>query len=224
MDDRNKPSRRKLAKTSLPSAEEKEALTTAFNSKLPKSVQPAPLKLAKVFAPSVGNLGTPAPSFNASSKVAASSTAYSDEGYDYGDRYGGYQATRYNSSQVDDREHDARADFCYQQANRRPMPAPGYVDAYSAPYSDPNAYGQCLHASFEAPQRESQAPPALDRMERILERIEGASSASSIQLQAFIGQGELIFFILLKFLKFTLLHCISFPWSPQSGPLRVSTV
>jgi hypothetical protein len=137
MDDHNKPSRRKPAKTSLPSASEKEALTTALNSKLPKSVQSAPLEPAKDFAPSVKDMGTPAPSFDASSNLAASTAAYPDEGYNYGDCYGGYQAIRYNSSQVDDRNHHARAEFRYQQATRRPTPAPGYVDAYSAPYSDP---------------------------------------------------------------------------------------
>jgi hypothetical protein len=199
-------------------------LKTALNSKLPKLVQPAPLESAKVFVPSVEDMGTPTPSFDASSNMAASTAAYLDEGYNYRDRYGGYQATCYNSSQVDDREHHARAEFRYQQATRRPTPAPGYVDAYSAPYSDPYAYGQGLRASNKAPQRESQAPLALDRMERILECIERASSASFIQLQSFIGQGELIFYILLKFLKFALLHCKSFPWSLLSGPLSVSTV
>jgi hypothetical protein len=80
------------------------------------------------------------------------------------------------------------------------MPAPGYVDAYSAPYSDPNAHGQGLCASHDSPQRESQAPQALDRMERIMERMEHASSASSKQLQAFLGH-ELISLISLRFLK-----------------------
>jgi hypothetical protein len=42
--------------------------------------------------------------------------------------------------------------------------------------------------------RESQAPPALDCMERILESIERATSASSLQLQSFFGQGESIFY------------------------------
>jgi hypothetical protein len=70
-----------------------------------------------------------------------------------------------------------------------------------APYSDPNAQGQGLRASHIELQRESQAPQALDRMERIMERIERNSSASSKQLQAFLGQGELISLISLKFLK-----------------------
>jgi hypothetical protein len=95
--------------------QEKEALTTALNSKLPKSVQPAPLEPAKVLATSVEDMGTPIPSFDAPSNVAASTAAYPDEGYDYRDRYRGYQATRYNSSQVDDREHHARAKFRYQR-------------------------------------------------------------------------------------------------------------
>jgi hypothetical protein len=125
MDDYNKPSRRKPAKTSLPSALEKEAMTTSLNSKLPKSIQRAPLDPAKVFVPSVEDMGTPAPSFDASSNVAASNAAYPD--------YGSNKLTRYNSSQVDDREHHARAEFRYQHATRRPMLVPRYMDAYSAP-------------------------------------------------------------------------------------------
>jgi hypothetical protein len=42
---------------------------------------------------------------------------------------------------------------------------------------------------------------------RIMERIERASTDSSMQLQAFVGQCELIFLISLKFLIFTLFHC-----------------
>jgi hypothetical protein len=102
MNDRNKPSKRKPAKTTLPSSEEKEAMTTELNRKLPKSVQPAPLEPPQVFAPPVGNLGTAAPPYDASCNVVASSNVYPVEGYDYGDRYGGYEATRFNSSQVDD--------------------------------------------------------------------------------------------------------------------------
>jgi hypothetical protein len=87
------------------------------------------------------------------------------------------------------------------------------------PYSDPNVHSQDLCASHDAPQKESQALLALDRIERIMERIEPASTASSMQLQAFIGQGELISFIFLyslKFLKFSLLHC-----NPFHGVCRV---
>jgi hypothetical protein len=74
---------------------------------------------------------------------------------------------RFNSSLVDDTEHNARAEYRYQQ------------DPCSAPYSDPNAYSQGFHASYEAPQRENQAPSALDR---ILDRFGG-------QLQSFLMQG-----------------------------------
>jgi hypothetical protein len=54
--------------------------------------------------------------------------------------------------------------------------------------------------------RESQALQALNRMERIMERrmerqLAAASSASSKQLQAFIGQGEFFSIISWKFLK-----------------------
>jgi hypothetical protein len=156
MDHHNKPSRRKPAKTSLPSASEKEELMAALNAKLPKVVQPPPLAPPlQVSMPPVEDQGTAAPPFDASSDKAASYAVYPNDGYDCDGRYGGHLQSRFNSSQVDDHEHLARAEFRYQQANRRPTPAPGYVDAYSAPYSDQHAYGQGLRASYEALQRES---------------------------------------------------------------------
>jgi hypothetical protein len=85
----DKPSKRKPAKPSLTS---KEAMETELNRKLPKSTwvpdQPAPLEQLKVFTLPIGDLGTAAPSYDGTSKVAASSGVYPDEGYDYGDRYG----------------------------------------------------------------------------------------------------------------------------------------
>jgi hypothetical protein len=152
MDDHNKPPRRKPAKTSLPFALEKEELTAALNAKLPKMVQPPPLAPpSQVLTPPVEVQGTAAPSFDASSDKAASYAVYPNDGYDCDGRYEGHLQTRFNSSQVDDREHLARADFRYQQANRRPNPARGYVDSYSAPYSDQYVYGQGLRTSYEAP-------------------------------------------------------------------------
>jgi hypothetical protein len=62
------------------------------------------------FEPPVGDLGTAAPPFvDTSSHEAAAFNVYL-EGYDYGDCYGGYQATRFNSSQLDNLECDARAE------------------------------------------------------------------------------------------------------------------
>jgi hypothetical protein len=113
---------------------------------------------------------TAAPTFDRTSNVEASSGVYPDEGYDYGDRYGGYQATRYNSTQVDDDEACARADYRYHWYHQ-PAPAPEYVGVYSTPYSDLNARGRGLRTSHDEPQRESQAPQALNRMERIMEHI-----------------------------------------------------
>jgi hypothetical protein len=48
----------------------------------------------------------------------------------------------------------------------------GYVGAYSAPYSDPSARSQGFCASFDNSKGESQASLALDRIERIMERME----------------------------------------------------
>jgi hypothetical protein len=151
--DGHKPSQKKPAKTSLPSAIEKEEMTASLNAKLPKLVQPTPLEPPpKFFAPPVEDSGTSAPLFDASSNAAALFLAvYPNDGYNYEGRYGGHQPTRFNSSQVDDREHNARAEYRYQQATHRPTPAPGYVDPYSASYSDSYAYGQGHRASYEAP-------------------------------------------------------------------------
>jgi hypothetical protein len=194
MDDRpNKPSKRKLAKSAQPSHEEKKAMTVELEKARLKddrpSVQPAPLE--PHFEPPVGDLGTAAPPYvDNSSHEAAASNIY-PEGYDYGGRYGGYQATRFKSSQLDDRECDARAEYNYQ-VSRRPTSAPGYVGSYSAHFNDPNAYGQGHRASNAASQGESPAPQALNRMQRILESIERAMSASSLHIQLFFGQGELL--------------------------------
>jgi hypothetical protein len=202
IENNNKPSKRKPAKSSVPSTREKEAMKRELDRKLPKlnwvAVQTAPLEQSTVFTPPVGDLGTAALPYDGPSNVAASSVDYPDERYDYGDCYGGYQATRFNSTQVDDKEADAKADYRYHQY-RHPTPAPGYMDAYSEPYSDSNAQGLC--ASHVKPQRESQAPQALDHMERIMEKMERNSSVSSKQLQAFLGQGESISLISLQFLK-----------------------
>jgi hypothetical protein len=136
----------------------------------------------------VGDSGTSAPPLNEySSEVAAVPKV--DMDYDYGGRYGGYQATRFNSTLLDDRECDSRAEYIHHATRRFPS-APGYV-TYSAPFSDPDAYGQGHCASSAAPPRERPAPRALDRMQQILEGIERATSASSIAIQSFVGQGEL---------------------------------
>jgi hypothetical protein len=107
----DKPSKRKPAKNTLSS---KGDMESKLNRKLPKPsswvpVQPAPLAQSEVFAPSVGVSDTASLIFDGTSNMKASSGVYPDEGYDYGDRYGGYQATRYNSTQVDADEADARA-------------------------------------------------------------------------------------------------------------------
>jgi hypothetical protein len=197
----NKPSKRKSAKSSHPSHEEKEAMTAELEKARLKDDRPSDqptLEPPQVFAPPVGDLGTAAPPYEDTSSNAAAASNVCPEGYDYGDCYGGYQATRFNSTQLDDCECDARVEYRYHQATRHPTSAPGYVDAYSAPFNDPNAYGQGHRTSNAATQRESQAPQALNCMERILESIECATSASSLQLQPFFGQGELIHYFRLK--------------------------
>jgi hypothetical protein len=131
MDERsNKLTKRKPAKSSQPSHEEKEAMTAELEKARLKddrpSVQPTPLEPPH-FEPPVGNFGTAAPPYeDTSSNAAAASNVYS-EGYDYGDHYRGYQATCFKSTQLDNCECDARAEYCYHQAMRRPTFAPGYM-------------------------------------------------------------------------------------------------
>jgi hypothetical protein len=218
MDDRpNKSSKWKPAKSAHPSQEEKEAMTAElekarFKDEWP-SVQPIPLESPPHFELPVGDLGTAAPPLNDfSSNMAAASNVHPD-GYDYGGRYGGYQATRFNSTMLDDRECDARAEYIHH-ATRRVPSVPGYVGSYSSPFTDPNAYGQGHHASSTAPRRESPVPQALDWMQEILESNERATSASSLAIQSFVGQGELIldYLISLKFLGFRNFLCIVNPF------------
>jgi hypothetical protein len=89
---------------------------------------------------------------------------------------------------------DARVEWLYQ-GRRQASQVPPYGGPYSHPF--PSAQGGGLRASFDDPQRESQAIPSLDRIERIMERMErhqasstSASTASSAQLHALPGQGK----------------------------------
>jgi hypothetical protein len=147
MNDRpNKPSKRKPAKSAHPSQEEKEAMTAEFKKARLKDdrslVQPSPLDQLSHFEPPVGDLGTAAPPHNNFSSDVAAASNVDPDGYDYGGRYGGYQATRFNSTLLDDRECDSRAEYIHH-ATRRVPSAPGYA-TYSVPFSDPDAYGHAI--------------------------------------------------------------------------------
>jgi hypothetical protein len=164
----------------------KASLEKACLKEVRPVVQPTHLEPPPSFEPPVEDLGT----------AATTSTAFSDRAaaqvdYDYGDRYGGVQSTRYNSTVVDDQEIDARNEYLYQQGRHvrsATSSAPGYPAHFSAPFYQANAYGQGHHVST-ASTRELPSP-ALDRMEKILEGIERASNASSLAIQSFVGQGE----------------------------------
>jgi hypothetical protein len=111
MDERLSKSKRKSSKSAHPSQEEKEAMTASLEKARLKevrpAVQPTPLEPPS-FEPPAKNLGTAAP-------TAFPDAAAAQVNYNYGDRYGGVQPTRYNSTAVDDQENDARADYIYQQ-------------------------------------------------------------------------------------------------------------
>jgi hypothetical protein len=145
----DKPSKRRHAKSALSS---KEDMEYELNRKLPKLDSRVPAQSAPLteegFAP-VKVQSSSAPTFDGTSNIELQGF-YPDVGYNYGACYGGYQATRFNSTLVNDEEADARADFRYHR-HRQSAQTAGYVGVYSAPYS----------------KRESQASPALDRMERM---------------------------------------------------------
>jgi hypothetical protein len=192
MDDRHSK-KRKSAKDH-PSQEEKEAMTASLEKALLKEVrpvgQPKNLEPPPSFEPPAEDFGTAAPTSTAFPDGAAAQVDY-----DYGDRYGGVQSTRYNSTAVDDQEIDARNEYLYQQGRHvrsATSSAPGYPAHFSAPFFQADAYGQGHHA-FTAPMRENPSP-ALDRMQKILEGIERASNASSLAIQSFVGQGEFYHF------------------------------
>jgi hypothetical protein len=200
----DKPSKRRLAKSTLSS---KEDMESELNRKLPKldfrvPAQSAPLT-EEGFAP-VEVQPSSVPTFDGASNIELHGF-YPDEGYNYGARYGGYQTTRFNSTLVNDDKADAQADFRYHR-HRQSAQTAGYVGAYSALFSDPSARSRGFRASFDDSKGESQASPALDRIERIMERMEqqqaastSASLASLALLHALIDQGEFHFSFSLKF-------------------------
>jgi hypothetical protein len=123
------------------------------------SVQPAPPEPPSHFEPPVGDLGTAAPPLNDFPSNEAAASNVCPDGYDYGGRYGGYQATRFNSLLLDDCKCDARAAYNHHASRRFPS-VPGYVGSYSAPFTDPNAYGHLLCVQWRAPGREPSATGA----------------------------------------------------------------
>jgi hypothetical protein len=204
--------RRRLAETTL---SYKDDMVEELNKTLPHDrhkpkcglgshhVQPAPLteesqELAPIPAPSappsvkvvapVEKQPSKAPSFIGPSNYG--SRGVYTEGYDYGGR----QSTRYNSLLVDDEEADARVKWLYQ-TQRQASRMPAYGGPFQHPF--PSARGGGLCASFDDRQRESQAIPALDRIEKVMERMErqlaastSASMASSAQHHALPGLGK----------------------------------
>jgi hypothetical protein len=127
-------------------------------------------------------------------------------GYEHGANYGGYLATRFNSSMVDDGEAASRAEYRYQQVQRQASRTPAYGDPYGCPR--PNARSDSLRTSFDGRERESQSSRALDRIEGIMTRMErhfaastSAPATSSATHSAPFYQGEFqsFYFELLKF-------------------------
>jgi hypothetical protein len=186
MDDRQSKKRKSK---DHPSVEEKEAMTALLEKARLKEVRPVATHLEPPpsFEPPAEDLGTAA-----STSSAFPDGAATQGDYDYGDRYGGVQSTRYNSTAVDDQENDARNEYLYHQGKHvhsATSSAPGYLAHFSAPFYQADAYGHGHRASTASTTRELPSP-ALERMEKILQGIERASTTSSLAIQSFVGQGE----------------------------------
>jgi hypothetical protein len=192
--DKQPSKKRRLAADTLLSLQDMES---ALNKSLPKrgsgshpAVHPAPLTEEAVTPVKIPP--TTVPAVNGASN--AESLGVNPEGFDHGVRYGGQQATCFNSSLVDDDETDARTEWRYQRHRQSAQPA-----AYAGPYTTayPSARSSRFHASYDDSQRESQASPSLDRIEAIMVRMERhqaaattASTASSAQLHTLLSQGK----------------------------------
>jgi hypothetical protein len=189
MDDRQSKKAKKLAAKDHPSQEEKEAMTATLKKarlKEVRVVQPTPLDPPPSIDQPPGNLGTAAPTPSA---FPAGTATQGD--FAHGDHYGGFLPTAFNSSAVNDRKLDSRNEYHYQQglySRAATSSTQGYPSQYSAPFFQADVYGRD-HQAYSAPAREV-PHPALDRMERIMEGIECASTASSLAIQKFVGQGE----------------------------------
>jgi hypothetical protein len=89
-------------------------------------------------------------------------------GYEHWANYGGFLATGFNTSQVDDGEAASRAEYCYQHQHvqRQASRTPAYGDPYGCPR--PNARNTSLRTSFDGREGESQSSHALERIEGIM--------------------------------------------------------
>jgi hypothetical protein len=124
MDDCFSKPKRKPAKSAHPSQKEKEAMTATLEKACLKDERPPN------FEPPKGESLTAVPPLNDFTSEAAAAAHVED--YDYGGRYGEYQATRFNSSMMDDRESDARAEYNYL-ASRCVSSAPGFWHPSTTP-------------------------------------------------------------------------------------------
>jgi hypothetical protein len=99
-------------------------------------------------------------------------------GYEHGANYGGYLATGFNSSMVNDNEAASRAEYRYQQqVQGHASKTPAYGDPYGCPR--PNARRTSLRTSFDSREGESQSSHALDGIEGIMTRMECHLAAST---------------------------------------------
>jgi hypothetical protein len=99
-------------------------------------------------------------------------------GYKHGANYGGYLATGFNSSMVNDDEAASRAEYRYQQqVQGHASRTPAYGDPYGCPR--PNARRTSLRTSFDGREGESQSLHVLDRIEGIMTRMESHLAAST---------------------------------------------
>jgi hypothetical protein len=109
--------------------------------------------------------------------------SYADErgadptGYKHGADYGGYIATKFNSSLVNDSEAASWSEYRYQQVQGHASRTPAYGDPCGRPRS--SARSSTLRTSFDSQEGESQSLQVLGRIEDVMTRMERQFTAST---------------------------------------------
>jgi hypothetical protein len=98
-------------------------------------------------------------------------------GYEHAADYGGYMATNFNSSLVNNDEAASRAEYRYQQVQGHASRTPAYGNPYGSPC--PSVRSTSLRTSFDSREGESQSLQVLWRIEDVMARMERHLAAST---------------------------------------------
>jgi hypothetical protein len=135
------------------------------------------------FSPVPPQEGIAAPVASVPASGQLTDGSYTDErgadpaGYEHGADYGGYVATKFNSSLVYDSEAASRSEYRYQQVQGHALRTPAYGDPYGRPR--PSVRSSSLRTSFDSREGESQSLHVLERIEDVMARMERHLAAST---------------------------------------------